>query len=363
MVKIKQDLKCTRVVLGMSGGVDSSVSLMLLKKAGYEVIGVSLRYETYKCSKRKENVCCSEESFKVAKDVCDYFGCEHKIIDVSKEFDDEVIKYFTKELKDKRTPSPCVFCNRRVKFKALFDYADAIGADFVATGHYAKVTNELFEGKKQYLLSIASDKAKDQTYSLSFLEKSSLDRLIFPLAELTKDDIYSLAQENEILVQYKCIKQSQDFCFLNSDELDIFIEKEVRPLKGKIVGEFGKILGEHKGLSYYTLGQRKKIGLSGGPYYVVKKILPNTLVVSKKLEDAFSSKAHLTPFNLLVDLKEKKYEVLVKSRSSEMLLKAVLEINDDQLSICYPKAEAVLVPGQVAVFYLGSICLGSGVIN
>ena len=351
-----------KVVLGMSGGVDSSVALMLLKNAGYEVVGVSLKYNVYKCSKRRENVCCSDESFKIAKKVCNSFGFEHEILNVSKEFDNEVIKYFSDELKDNRTPSPCVFCNPRVKFKALFNYADKIGANFVATGHYAKIVKSEFESKEQYLLMRPKDKTKDQTYSLSFLNKSLLSRIIFPLADLEKKEIYELAKENQVFSPYQKIKQSQDFCFLASDELDGFIKNEIKPMPGPIVNDAGGELGSHDGLSHFTLGQRKKIGLSGGPYYVVEKKLPNILVVSTEIEKAFSNKAKLDPFNELVDLKSKSYQVKVKSRSSELLHDAQLVFGPDGVELSYAAPEVILVPGQVAVLYIGEICIGSGVI-
>ncbi len=353
----------------MSGGVDSSVSLMLLKNAGFDVIGVSLKYEVYKCSRRKENVCCSKESFDIARKICDSFGCKHEIIDVADSFNEEVIEYFKKELKNSRTPSPCVFCNRKVKFKALFEYADKVGAKFVATGHYAKIKYEEFEDSKQYLLTCSADEIKDQTYSLSFLNKQYLSRIIFPLGELNKADVYSLAKKNEIFDEYKKIKQSQDFCFIDSSELDNFINLEVRPSSGKVIDESGLEIGSHDGLSHYTLGQRKGIRLPGGPYYVIEKKEPNILVVSKDVSLSYSKDAVLKPFNLLISLKDKTYEVWVKARSSDQPRRAILNISKESLHLSLSDQNTQLVPGQIAVLYLDQddskerICLGSGVIN
>ncbi len=347
----------------MSGGVDSSVSLMLLKKAGYEVVGVSLKYKTYNCNKLKENVCCSKESLSLARMVCKSFGVKHVIIDVEKEFQKEVIDYFKGELKLNRTPSPCVFCNPRVKFKALFSYCDKIGFDRVATGHYAKVKEGLFEGKKQFLLCKSNDRAKDQTYSLSFLPRDLLQRIIFPLGNLTKEDVYSLAKNYDILKTYSTVKQSQDFCFLSNNGYGEFIKNEIKPLAGEIKDDHGKTLGSHEGLNYYTLGQRKGIKLAGGPYYVIEKKLPSTLIVSKDVGLSFKKCVVLRPINLLFQTKKDELEVEVKSRSSAALCKAKIKIYDDHIELSYTKPHSTLVPGQIAVLYLKEVCLGSGVIN
>jgi tRNA-specific 2-thiouridylase len=363
-------LDAKKVVLGMSGGIDSSVSLVLLKKAGYDVIGVSLRYDVYKCSKRKENVCCSAQSFRKAKKICEVFGAKHVILDVATEFNDEVIDYFRSELKKMNTPSPCVFCNRKVKFKSLIDYADKVGAGYVATGHYAKIEKIVVQNKAQFVLETGLDKIKDQTYSLSFLKKEYLPRIIFPLADLTKSQVYAIAAEQKALSFYKKIKQSQDFCFIDSAEIEDFISKEVQPTPGDIIDEKGSILGKHKGLSYFTIGQRKKIELSGGPYYVIDKQNPSTLVVSKDVSKSYSATATLKPINLLAESKPGKHEVLVKARSAEELKSVTLEIVKDSALLTFEHPVSQLVPGQIAVFYLENknlsnrlICLGGGVIN
>jgi len=352
-----------KVVLGMSGGVDSSVSLMLLKRAGYEVVGVSLKYKTYNCKRLKENVCCSRESLDLARRVCKSFDVKHVTIDVEKEFQKEVIDYFKGELKLNRTPSPCVFCNPKVKFKALFSYCDKIGFDFVSTGHYAKIKESFFKGKKQFLLCKSKDKTKDQTYSLSFLPRDLLPRIIFPLGNLTKEEVYSLAKNYDILKTYSTVKQSQDFCFLSNDEYGEFIKNEIKPVAGKIKNDHGKALGSHEGLNYYTLGQRKGIKLAGGPYYVIEKKPPSTLVVSKDISLSFKKIVVLKPINLLSQIEKNELEVEVKSRSSAELFKAKIKIYSDRIKLFYSKPHSTLVPGQIAVLYLKEVCLGSGVIN
>lgn len=345
----------------MSGGVDSSVALMLLKNLGYEVHGVSLKYDTWKCS-RRENVCCSAESFKLAKFFCDHFDAPHKIIDVSSLFKHEVIDYFTSELKNNRTPSPCIMCNPRVKFLSLINYADEIGAQFVATGHYARVQRRKIFQKDQLVLMRGKDLKKDQSYSLSFLTQAQLGRIIFPNGDLTKDKIYSFAKQDEVLNVYSVIKQSQDFCFLNTKDYPAFLEQEVGLSKGRIIATDGKVIGEHEGLNLYTIGQRKGIGLAGGPYYVVSKQKPNTLTVSKNKKDLLSYSSILRPYNLIITPKSMTLDVKVKSRSSEEPKRAKLHIKEKFLELAFPQSTQ-LVPGQVAVFYYqDNICLGGGVI-
>jgi tRNA-specific 2-thiouridylase len=363
MQKIRNNLDPKRIVLGMSGGVDSSISLMLLKNAGYEVHGVSLKYDTWKCS-RKENVCCSSESFDLAKKIAKAFGAKHEIVDVRKLFAKEVIGYFTKELKNNRTPSPCVFCNPRVKFYSLLKYADKIGAKYVATGHYARVEKARIFGKNQLVLKKGRDEKKDQSYSLSFLPVEGLDRIIFPLGNLKKNEVYKLARKNKEFSAYREVKQSQDFCFLDNKDYERFIKEEIAPRGGLVVSTQGERLGDHSGLPGFTIGQRKGIGLAGGPYFVVSKNTEkNELVISKTKDDSYGDQAILVPFNLIVQPDKDEIEVLVQARSQEEPRDAKLLISEDKLIVKYSKATTQLVPGQIAVFYIGDICLGGGVIS
>lgn len=349
-----------KVVLGMSGGVDSSVSLYLLKKAGFDVVGVSLKYDVWKGCKR-ENICCSKESFENAKKVCDYFDVEHHIVDVSKEFNREVIEYFKRELGANRTPSPCVFCNPRVKFAALIRYGDKIGADLVATGHYAQIRRS----KGRFLLVKAKDHNKDQTYSLSFLTQKELSRIIFPLGQLTKDEVYCIASEIKELSFYKKIKQSQDFCFLGQKDQKKFIAQELSPRGGDIIDEKGARLGSHDGLCYYTVGQRKGIALPGGPYYVLKKdSTSNILIVTNDEKKVTSRTVILKPFNLIAgDEIKQKTQVMAKLRSASDLAPCEIQARDDSLALEFREPQFAPTAGQVAVFYRGDVCLGAGVIN
>jgi tRNA-specific 2-thiouridylase len=204
--------KSKKIVVGMSGGVDSSIALVLLKEQGWEPVGVSLKYAVWQDEDNliKENVCCSVESFAIAKSICDKLDVPHHIVDVSEDFENEVIKYFKSELNNNRTPNPCILCNRYLKFTSLFKWANDNGIDYVATGHYAQIEkNE--EGVYQLLKS--KDVEKDQTYSLCFLKNEWLKNIVFPLGGMIKKDTYELAKEKGFAFFLKK-KESQDFCFI-----------------------------------------------------------------------------------------------------------------------------------------------------
>lgn len=375
-----------KVVVGMSGGVDSSVALMLLKNEGYGPIGVSLKYDVWKdeCNSCRENVCCSKESFAIAKNICKKLGVDHSIVDVSKEFKKEVIDYFTKELKANRTPSPCVFCNPKVKFKSLLDFADKVGAQYVATGHYARVrchcepramargaaisNTDCFADARNdcnYQLLKAKDEEKDQTYSLSFLTQKELARIIFPLGELTKTQVYKIAKEQEGFEVFEKRKQSQDFCFISGNSIPEFLKKEIGIKKGEIINVQGKRLGEHSGLHFYTIGQRKGIELADGPHFVVKKdVDTDALIVSRNKSEFAKKEVVLGPFNLIsVKSLKRPINVLAKLRSGAKPQRAVLSQERDHLLLDFEKKQGSVTPGQIAVFYDGYTCLGGGVIS
>lgn len=354
----------------MSGGVDSSVALLNLKKQGYEPVGVSLKYSVWdnKCN-FKENVCCSAESFKVAENICKKLKVPYYKINVEKQFKEAVIDYFVEELKSNRTPSPCVFCNYNLKFKVLLLFARQIKADFVATGHYARIKH-LKNGQVELLK--AKDKTKDQTYSLSFLPQDYLKHIIFPLGELTKKEVYKIAASEKGFEVFEKTKQSQDFCFVSGKAMPEFLKREVGVERGKIVDEKGKVLGEHQGLHFYTIGQRKGIDLPGGPYYVVDKISKtNELVVGEEQKQTNRIKLNYCHFVSNTQPAEViKVSTKVRSTQPEVTAKLLpinLEKREYQLELDKPQSSVTV--GQVAVFYLpagrqghGEICLGGGVI-
>jgi len=352
-----------KVVVGMSGGVDSSVALLLLKRQGYEPIGVSLKYSVWnnKCN-FKENVCCSEESFEVAKTICKKLDVPYHRINVEKEFKEGVIDYFVDELKEGRTPSPCVFCNYVLKFRVLLLFARQIGAEYIATGHYAKVkkVGEEFE------LWRAEDELKDQTYSLSFLPQDYLKHVIFPLGDLKKEGVYEIAKKEEGFEIFEKTKQSQDFCFVSGRAMPEFLKKEVGVKKGKIVDEKGSVLGVHQGLHFYTIGQRKGIDLPGGPYYVVNKISKtNELVVDKRQKQTKETNLSYCHF---VSKNQPTKEIIIgaKVRSTQPIVAAKLlpiNLEKSEYLLKFEKPQNSVTPGQIAVLYDGGKCLGGGVIS
>jgi tRNA-specific 2-thiouridylase len=350
-----------KVIVGMSGGVDSSMAMYLLKEQGYEPIGVSLKYEVWDdpANTLKENVCCSDESFRIAAHVCELMGAEHHILDVSKKFRKEIVEYFKSELKAKRTPNPCVMCNRVLKFKELIDFADKMKVPFVATGHYAKV--EKVGGK--FALLKSKDPYKDQTYSLSFLKKEWLSKILFPLGDYTKERIYEMTNKAGLSF-YLYRKQSQDFCYVSDKSMKAFLEKEIGIEPGKIVDSKGEVLGDHQGLHFYTIGQRKGVVIPNGPWFVTGvNVKRNELIVTKMGEgpELFKTEVILSPFNLLIDPPKKPIQVDAKIRYQQTLSPATLYPPEkDKIRLVFEKPQRAVTEGQFGVFYQGDKCLGSG---
>lgn len=348
----------------MSGGVDSSMALVLLKKAGWKPIGVSLKLPVwaYRNNLWRENLCCTQESLDTAKRVCEKLGVPYYVFDVQKEFQKTVIDYFVKELKQGRTPNPCVICNRYFKFKSLLGFADKQGIKFVATGHYAKT--QLNSETEKHELLVSKDKAKDQTYYLSFLTQDMLARIIFPLADYTKQEICQMAEE----LGFKELTQkreSQDFCFVAGKSMSKFLEKEIGIKPGKIVDENGNALAKHQGIHFYTIGQRKGIGLSGGPYFVKSLDKENNLVVVTKDKKMISQREIiLSPFNFVFgQAPGKEMKVMAKIRYGAKLAPAAVYPLNKKLKITFSKPQIAVTPGQVCVFYQSNVCLGGGIIN
>jgi len=351
-----------KIVVGMSGGVDSSMALVLLKKRGWQPVGVSLKYAVWQDKENllRENVCCSAESFEIAKNICKKLNVPHHIFNVSKEFKKEVIDYFILELKNNRTPNPCIICNRYLKFEKLFEWAKKHNIRHVATGHYARIREDKKTNK--YELLKAKDSNKDQTYSLSFLPQKWLKNIVFPLGDYTKEEILKMAK-NEGFGFYLKRKQSQDFCFVAGKCLNCFLEKEIGRKEGLIKDRTGNVLGKHNGLHFYTIGQRKGINLSGGPYFVVGfNVRSNILIVSKKENDLFSQEAILFPYHFISNKKlEKEIIIQAKIRSQHNPAKATLiSVNSERIKIIFNNLQKAITPGQFAVFYQGNICLGGG---
>lgn len=335
-MNIKPPKKGEKIVVGMSGGIDSSVALILLKQAGWEPIGVSL------------NISNTAD----AKKVCIKLHCKHTTLKVKKEFADKVVTHFLKEYKNARTPNPCVFCNRNFKFQKLFDYAKDNNIEYVATGHYADI--------KKGFLSIPADKKKDQTYNLCFLKKQWLPKIVFPLNDLLKEEAYAIAKKNNLkFLETK--KQSQDFCYLGDKKVSDFLLKELGKKKGRIVDEKGKEVGVHSGLHFYTIGQRKGIGLAGGPWYVKgKDVKKNELIVAKEIK-TIKRVLILKPCNFFVKV-TKPINAKVKTRYAQKPLNATIKPFGSNIAVLVSGPENFAL-GQYCVAYKGDICIGGGKIK
>ncbi|MBN1262938.1 MAG: tRNA 2-thiouridine(34) synthase MnmA [Candidatus Pacebacteria bacterium] len=352
-----------KIVVGLSGGIDSSVALLLLKKQGWLPVGVSLKYAVWQdpSNKLRENICFNSESFEIAQKVCRQLNVPYYFFDVSQEFKKEVIDYFIAELKRNRTPNPCLICNRFLKLKKLFVWAKKEGINYVATGHYARIKKD--DKTKKYQLLAAKDKQKDQTYSLAFLTQKWLNRIVFPLGDRLKSEVYQLALKEGFDFFLKR-KESQDFCFVaGGNSLNCFLTQVVGQKEGPIKNPQDQILGHHQGLHFYTLGQRKGIKLAGGPYFVVeKRARDNALIVSKNKKNLFSSEAILSPLHFISGHPPQIGRSLrVKIRSRHPAIKATLSlINQDKAKVIFQEPQRAVTPGQWAVFYRGSVCLGGG---
>lgn len=348
-------MKDKRVVVGVSGGVDSSMALVVLKQKGYSPIGVSLKLPVWSGATCKDNSCCTPQALKIAKDVCKKLNVPHYIVDERKNFEKEVVNYFKKELKNNRTPNPCVVCNRYSKIKALLNFADKKKIPFVATGHYAKIkNNQLLKPK---------DKGKDQTYGLCLLPKSWLKRIIFPLQDMTKDQVYSLAQKQDFDFFSKT-KQSQDFCFVSGKDISRYLEKELGKNPGDIIDIKGKILGKHKGLWFYTIGQRRGLNIKSKEKYFVSGYDPkkNQLIVTNLPKSSARQEIVVTNVNLLSKIP--KTEIDVKIRYTTKSLKArLVKISKDEIKVIFKKPQEFVTPGQFCVFYKKDVCLGGGIIK
>lgn len=348
-----------KIVVGVSGGIDSAVALILLRQQGWDPIAVCLKINEF-------------DNFNKAKELCQQLGVRCSIVDVRSSFKKIVLDYFDTEMKYNRTPNPCVICNPKLKFNKLFEFAKKRGIKYVATGHYARIrqikspklrllkTGLGGQAKvKSYLLLKGRDKLKDQSYYLAFLPKKWLGRIIFPLGDYTKEQIYKIARKEGFsgLINKK---QSQDFCFLENFSLRDYLINKIGYEPGLVQDMDGNILGKHQGLYFYTIGQRKGINLGGGPYYVVGfEVKNNVLIVSKDEKDLYRKEAVLWPINWLTD--EVKSRVKAKIRYQHHSARAtIVKLSGGKLKVIFDQPQKAITPGQFAVFYDRDVCLGGG---
>ncbi|WP_294965253.1 tRNA 2-thiouridine(34) synthase MnmA [Sulfurimonas sp.] len=337
-----------KVIVGMSGGIDSSVTAYLLQKEGYEVIGVYMKLHDIIENFHVDNIASGTK-------VAESLGIEYKILDLSTKFKEEVYDYFVDEYMSGNTPNPCVKCNRTIKFGALFDYAKELGADFLATGHYAKTDGEfIYE---------AEDETKDQSYFLAQINQDVLKHLIFPMNKYRKTEIVKLGSTLPVIKEIAKRKESQEICFVEDVYTDI-IEKHANiDLPGKTLDADGNEVGTHKGYMHYTIGKRKGFTVKGAhePHYV-KEIDPvaNTLVVCKK-EDLGVLKIQVDTLNLFIDKKE--FNCSVKLRYRTFKIDCKVTVDGDTAMIDLDTDVLGVAVGQVAVFYEYNKVIGSGFIK
>ncbi|GHU41063.1 tRNA-specific 2-thiouridylase MnmA [Clostridia bacterium] len=352
-----------KVVVGMSGGVDSSVAAYLLKEQGYEVIGVTMQIwqEEAEFVQEESGGCCGLSAVDDARRVAESLDIPYYVMNFKAEFQKYVIDYFTEEYVNGKTPNPCIACNRYVKWESLLHKSLALGADYIATGHYARVIH-LQNGR--FALSTSATAEKDQTYALYNLTQEQLAHTLMPVGEYTKEEIRAIAEKIGLRTANK--PDSQEICFVPDQDYAAFIERErggVIPPPGNFVTTEGAILGQHKGITHYTIGQRKGLGLALGRPVFVTRICPDTnTVVIGEAEDVFSTELFANQLSLMAaeDIAPKT-EVVAKIRYSHKGASAVIEkIDKDLLKCTFKEPVRAITPGQAVVFYQGDIVLGGG---
>ena len=358
----------SKVVVGMSGGVDSSVAAYLLKEQGYDVIGVTMQIwqDEDACSVEENGGCCGLSAVEDARRVAAALDIPYYVMNFKKEFRENVIDYFTSEYVNGRTPNPCIACNRYVKWESLLTRSMAIGADYIATGHYARV-EQLQNGR--YALRRSATPAKDQTYALYNLTQEQLKRTLMPVGAYSKDEIRSIAEKIGLLVADK--PDSQDICFVPDGDYASFIEGEVRAKtgrelpKGNFVTPDGRVLGQHKGIIHYTVGQRKGLGLALGYPAFVLEIRPETNeVVIGTYEESLTYDVRAEKANFMaVERLDGPRRMFAKIRYNHKGAWCTVEQEGPDAFVChFEEPQRAVTPGQALVLYDGEYVLGGGTI-
>ncbi|EEI83905.1 tRNA 2-thiouridine(34) synthase MnmA [Anaerococcus tetradius] len=355
-----KDKKDTKVVVGISGGVDSSVAALLLKEEGYDVVGIFMK----NWDDTDENgVCTAEVDYEDAVAVCNQIDIPYYSINFEKEYYDRVFTYFLDEYKKGRTPNPDIMCNKEIKFKAFLDFAKSLGADFVATGHYARVDRSADET----VMLRGVDSNKDQTYFLSQLSQEQIKDVLFPVGELEKSQVREIAHKYKLATADK--KDSTGICFIGERDFNEFLSNYLPAQEGNIVDTEGNILGRHEGLMFHTIGQRRGLGIGGeGEAWFVcgKDLKKNELIVCQGKNNPllFSNKLYASEFSTISDKEiPEEFSCTAKFRYRQADINAHVKVlGDGKIEVTYDRTKAV-TPGQAAVFYLGDVCLGSAIID
>ena len=353
--------KDTRVVIGMSGGVDSSVAALLLKEQGYDVVGIFMKNWD---DTDEFGVCTATEDFDDVVRVCNQLDIPYYSVNFEKQYWDKVFTYFLDEYKAGRTPNPDVMCNKEIKFKAFLDHALALGADYLATGHYAQVRE--IDGRVEMLRGV--DDNKDQTYFLNQLSSDVLEKVMFPLGHLPKSEVRKIAKENGLVTADK--KDSTGICFIGERNFKEFLSEYLPAQPGEMQTLEGMVKGRHDGLMYYTIGQRLGLGFggSGDPWFVVgKNLKENILYVEQGFshETLYSDALVATDVNWInPDVITETFTCTAKFRYRQKDSNVTVTVQENgNVYVEFAESERAITPGQAVVFYDGDICLGGATID
>ena len=356
-----------RVIVAMSGGVDSSMALLRVLDAGYEAIGVTMKLWGYRNTGGMpvgECGCCPVEAINNAREICNDLGVPHHTLDFQSVFRTTVVDNFIDEYLTGRTPNPCVRCNSYVKWDALFEYADQLAADFIATGHYARI---VIGTDGTYQLLKATDRLKDQSYVLWGIPRETLRRTLFPLGDMTKDQVRQEAH-NRCLTTAS-VPESQEICFIADNDYHRFLKEAANGqlsnvTEGEIVNPNGKVIGKHKGYPFYTVGQRRGLGIAHKEPLYVKSINPHTnqLTVAPH-SHLFNTTCEIEHLNWLVPVPTTQQRVCAQVRYNSAGADAQLIPMKSGVRLEFEQPQQAITPGQSAVFYDGEILLGGGVIS
>lgn len=358
-IKNKENIK---VIVGISGGVDSSVAALLLKEEGYDVTGVFMKNWD---DTDEDGFCTAEEDFKDAVAVCNQIGIPYYSINFEKEYYERVFKYFLDEYKIGRTPNPDIMCNKEIKFKAFLDFAKDLGADYLATGHYARIKREE-DGSVKMLRGV--DNNKDQTYFLSQLSQDQIKDVLFPVGELNKDEVREIAKKHNLKTANK--KDSTGICFIGERNFNEFLSNYLPAKPGDMVDiDTNEVMAKHNGLMYHTIGQRRGLGIGGDgkPWFVCGKDLENNRLLvcqGSKNEHLFSNRLIASNFQTSIeDFEKRDLDCSAKFRYRQKDIDVKVKfLEDDKVEVTYDHIKSV-TPGQAAVFYDGDVCIGSAIIN
>lgn len=340
-----------KVVVGMSGGVDSSVTAYLLKKEGYEVIGITMKVWQNDDNSCSTDGCCGLSAVDDAREVCDILDIPYYVINFQNDFKYKVIDYFVNEYVIGRTPNPCIACNKFMKWEALLNKAMELGADYIATGHYAKVIKD--DASNRYCLRQAVTIAKDQTYALYNLTQEQLKHTLMPLGNYTKDKVREIAQNIGLPVANK--PDSQEICFIPDNNYGDFVKNNssIEVKEGNFIDKEHNVIGKHKGLAYYTIGQRKGLGISlGRPIFVKEINFEDNTVMLVNEDELYNDTLYAEDINFM--LKEdfnQEFKALAKIRYNHVPESCIVGMENGKIKIVFDSMQRAITPGQAVVIY------------